>query len=112
MIKKLTILVLFILAASSCLFADASVELHNVFSTYKVGEYIFVARYGSDFNVTTPVYVGNMAVSENQTLDISGYRDSVGGTKAPAASSKNICNICDSMAYKNTAVQASDYTIR
>ena len=52
--------------------------MNNVFSTYKVGSYLFVARYGGDFSNTTPVYVGSMTVSENQTLDISGYRDSEG----------------------------------
>ena len=59
--------------------------MNNVFSTYKVGSYLFVARYGSDFNDTTPVYVGGMNVSENQTLDISGYRDSVGGVSVVVA---------------------------
>ena len=78
-IKTLTSLLLFVIAASSCLSADGAVTLDNVFSTYKVGSYLFVARYGGNFNNTTPVYVGSMTVSENQTLDISGYRDSEGG---------------------------------
>ena len=77
-IKTLTSLLLFVIAVSSCLSADGAVNLDNVFSTYKVGSYLFVARYGGDFNNTTPVYVGDMTVSENQTLDISGYRDSAG----------------------------------
>ena len=76
---KQILLLLFLMTASSCLWADpAAVNLDNVFSTYKVGSYLFVARYGGNLNNTTPVYVGNMTVSENQTLDISGYRDSAG----------------------------------
>ncbi|MBQ7524885.1 MAG: hypothetical protein IJT09_00470 [Abditibacteriota bacterium] len=77
---KQILLLLFLMTASSCLWADqTTVNLDNVFSTYKVGSYLFVARYGGNLGNTTPVYVGNMTVSESQTLDISGYRDSEGG---------------------------------
>ncbi len=76
---KQILLLLFVMTASSCLWADpTTVNLDNVFSTYKVGSYLFVARYCGNLSNTTPVYVGNMTVSENETLDISGYRDSVG----------------------------------
>ena len=90
----LPLLVLPLLVCCCSVFASNfdEVELNNVFSTYKVGEYLFVARYGGDFNNTTPVYVGNMAVSENQTLDISGYWESVSGTNASAASSNYMSN--------------------
>ena len=77
----LPLLIMPLLVCCCSLFASNldEVVMNNVFSTYKVGSYLFVARYGGNFNNTTPVYVGSMTVSENQTLDISGYRDSEGG---------------------------------
>ncbi|MBQ7525377.1 MAG: hypothetical protein IJT09_03000 [Abditibacteriota bacterium] len=79
--KTLSWFVLLLLVCCGNTLASNSdgVALQNVFSTYKVGSYLFVARYGGNLSNTTPVYVGNMTVSENQTLDISGYRDSEGG---------------------------------
>jgi len=76
----LLLLIMPLLVCCCSLFASNldEVVMDNVFSTYKVGSYLFVARYGGNLNNTTPVYVGNMTVSENQTLDISGYWDSVG----------------------------------
>ena len=75
----------FSLFAAETLYSNlGGAALQNVFSTYKVGSYLFVARYGGNFNNTTPVYVGNMTVSENQTPEISGYRDSAGDVP-PAA---------------------------
>ncbi len=82
----LLLLIMPLLVCCCSLFASNldEVVMNNVFSTYKVGSYLFVARYGGNLSNTTPVYVGNMAVSENQTLDISGYRDSAGDVP-PAA---------------------------
>ena len=72
------VLLLLVCCGNTLASNSGGAALQNVFSTYKVGSYLFVARYGGDFNNTTPVYVGDMTVSENQTLDISGYRDSAG----------------------------------
>ncbi len=83
----LPLLIMPLLVCCCSLFASNldEVVMNNVFSTYKVGSYLFVARYGGNLNNTTPVYVGNMTVSENQTLDISGYWDSVGNVPVVVA---------------------------